>query len=446
MIFSNDLAKKASIPFFMLAASAFILTGFFGFLASLKVAFPFIDHSIWPFEKLRPLHTLFPIVGILAGSHGWITFMTFKKSKKFTNLLSHFSFLLLFIFISGASLSLIFGKFSGREYFSWPPIFSIPLILSVLIMCFLLFKRFNYLFGKSPEGSWLVGFGIIFIVIGLSESLAWLIPSVGNNFVKDLTLQWHGIDTFFAGLNAFLYGIGVFVIQKDPKPLRKRGLYIIAIFSLLFTFGHHHYVSPQPQFFKILAFIASMIAMFSFIKHLRAYKNGAKHHEGSKSAMEMMFKAVELWTIVSFGTGILFAIPQINLIVHGTYLVVIHAMGSMIGVQLVLIFIAGFSVFEIKTEKAETNIKHGIKMLNLFLILMWLLMGAAGIIKGIMRMDSNYYEINNVTKNFLYLLPFLGLMLFSAISLISVELIKAVLKSKNTLWQSQCKIAEAKKS
>ncbi|PKP44922.1 MAG: hypothetical protein CVT95_10080, partial [Bacteroidetes bacterium HGW-Bacteroidetes-12] len=77
MISSEDLAKKASIPFFILASSAFILTGLFGFLASLKVAFPYIDHSILPFEKLRPLHTLFPIVGILAGSHGWITFMTF---------------------------------------------------------------------------------------------------------------------------------------------------------------------------------------------------------------------------------------------------------------------------------------------------------------------------------------------------------------------------------
>ncbi len=336
-------------------------------------------------------------------------------------------------------MSLILGKFSGREYFSWPPIFSIPLILSLLILCFLLFKRFNYFFRKSPEGSWLIGFGSIFILIGLSESLAWLIPSVGNNFVKDLTLQWHGIDTFFAGLNAFLYGVGVFIIQKNPKQLRKRGLYIIAIFSLLFTFGHHHYVSPQPQFFKILAFIASMIAMFSFIKHLRAYNNGAKHLEESKSAMKMLFKSVELWTIVSFGTGILFAIPQINLIVHGTYLVVIHAMGSMIGVQLVLVFIAGFSIFKIETEKTEFRVKLGIKMVNLFLIFLWILMGSAGITKGIMRMNSNYYVVNNITKNLLYLLPFLGLLLFMAISLISFELMKVVFKWKNTLRHSQCK-------
>jgi len=54
---------------------------------------------------------------------------------------------------------------------------------------------------------------------------------------------------------------------------------------------------------------------------------------------------VELWAIVSFGSGILFAIPQFNLIVHGTCLIVIHGMGLMIGVQVMLVFIAVVQVF-----------------------------------------------------------------------------------------------------
>jgi nitric oxide reductase subunit B len=429
MIFETEHAKRASLPFLIVAASTFILTGFIGFLASIKVAFPDINEAFFTFEKLRPLHTLFPITGVLSGSFGWITYITFEKDNKIKILLSFASFSLLLFFVTGASLSLIIGKSSGREYFSWPPMFSIPLILSLLIMCYLLFKKFSFLFKKSPEGSWLVGFGIIFILIGLTESLTWLIPTIGNNFIKDLTLQWHGIDTFFAGLNAFLYGVGVFVIQKNPKPLRKKGLYLIAIFSLLFTFGHHHYVSPQPQFLKILAFIASMIAMFSFIKHLRAYKNGVERNKASKSAMEMLFQSVELWTIVSFGSGILFAIPKINLIIHGTYLVVIHAMGSMIGVQLVLVFIAGFSIYRIENRVSESRIKLSIKMLNIFLISLWVLMGIIGLIKGVMKFDSNYYEIANVSKYYLYLLPVFGMILFIIISLISIELIKSSLKA-----------------
>lgn len=274
-----------------------------------------------------------------------------------------------------------------------------------------------------------MGFGSIFILIGLSESLTWLIPSIGNNFVKDLTLQWHGIDTFFAGLNAFLYGVGVFVIQRDPKPLRKKMLYTIAIFSLLFTFGHHHYVSPQPQFLKVLAFVASMIAMFSFVKHFRVFKKTAYKKAASKTVIETLFRSVELWTIVSFGTGILFAIPQFNLVIHGTYLIVMHAMGSMIGVQLMLVFIAGFSIFKVESLKSEKRIKFGVKLLNNSLILLWVLMVVVGLIKGVMRVDHNFYEINNATSYYFYFLPLLGMILLVSISIISVELLRVCLKS-----------------
>ncbi len=429
MIFDKENAKKASQPFFILAAIAFIFTSIVGLLISFKIALPNINHLIFPFEKLRPLHTFFPIVGVLAGAHAWITYMTADQRKKITNSLSNFSFLLLLLFVSGAGSSLVVGKFSGREYFSWPPAFSILLILSVAIMCFLLYKKFSYLSKKSPEGSWLIGFGSVFILIGLSESLIWLIPSIGNNFVKDLSIQWHGIDTFFAGINAFLYGIGVFVLQKDPKPLRKKWLYALAVFSLLFTFGHHHYISPQPHFLKILAFIASMIAMFSFVKHFRAYYNTAKQDKASRSALETLFRSVELWTIVSFGSGILFAIPQFNLIVHGTYLIVVHSMGSMIGVQLMLIFVAGFSIFKPANQKSEDRIKLGVKLLNNTLILLWVLMGIVGIIKGTMRMDHSYFEINNTMQNYLYFLPVLGILLFISISLISIELIRVCMKA-----------------
>jgi len=344
MTSNKALYLKSVVPFFVLAASAFLITLIVGLLASLKVAIPSISHSILAFERIRPLHTLFPIVGVLSGIFGWISFMSFKQPKKYTLLITWLSFGLLIFFMSGASLSLLMGQFSGREYFSWPPIFSIPLIVSLLLMISLVFNRRRFLSQLSPEGFWLVGFGLIFITIGLSESVLWLMPTIGNNIVKDLTVKWHSIDTFFAGLNAFLYGVGVFILQKNPKPLRKITPYLIAIGGLLFTFGHHHYVSPQPNILKYLALIASMIGLFSFIKHYRIYKK-TKLKANNSSHYDVLFRAVELWTIVSFGSGILFAIPQVNLVIHGTYLVVIHAMGSMIGVELILVFIAGFSIF-----------------------------------------------------------------------------------------------------
>lgn len=429
----ENTGKRASLPFFILAAAAFILTGIFGFLASLVSAFREIDHAVLPFEKIRPLHTLFAIVGVLAGLHGWAGFMTVKRGGKNSFFMSNLSFSLLLLFSGGAGLSIVFGNFSGREYFSWPPAWSIPLMLSLLILAYLLCKTLTGLSQKSPEGFWLIGFGIIFILIGLAESFLWIVRHIGNDFVRDLTVQWHGIDTFFAGLNAFSYGIGVYVLQKDPKPLRRKWLYAIAVFSLLFTFGHHHYVSPQPHFLKILAFMASMIAMFSFIKHLRTYRKKDKKDTAPEPVTEVLFRSVELWTIVSFGTGILFAIPQVNLIIHGTYLVVIHAMGSMIGVQMMLVFVAGFSIFKPVNQKLVNRIKSGVRLTNISLMLMWALMGIAGLTKGAMRFESGYYDIDRVTQYYLYFLPVLGSVLFIALYLLSSALIISSMKKNEDI-------------
>lgn len=145
MNFEKENLKWISLPFFMLAAVAFILTALIGLMASFKIAFPSIDHAIFPFERLRPLHTLFPIVGVLAGAHGWVSYKTIKPAEKNSILLSNSSFLLLLFFICGSSLSLAMGEFSGREYFSWPPLFSIPLILSVGIMAYYFLRNLRSL-------------------------------------------------------------------------------------------------------------------------------------------------------------------------------------------------------------------------------------------------------------------------------------------------------------
>ena len=429
----NSKYLRVVAPFFVLSASTFIVTLLLGLLTSLKMAIPSISHTVLAFERIRPLHTLFPIVGVISGIFGWISFMSHKQPNKYTLLVTWISFALLAFFVSSASLSLLMGQFSGREYFSWPPLLTLPLLLSLILMIILLFNRRTYLSKKSPEGFWLIGFGLIFITIGLLESVLWILPTVGNNIVKDLTVKWHSIDSFFAGLNAFLYGVGVFIVQKEAKPLRKWPLYLIAIGGLLFTFGHHHYASPQPNILKILAVIASMIGMFSFVKHFRIYRK--KQKNSKEGILDVLFRSVELWTIVSFGSGILFAIPQINLIVHGTYLIVIHAMGSMIGVELILVFAAGFSIFKVHNILVAKRIKWAIKLLNISLALMWLLLSIVGFTKGIMRFNSDFYSYNKVIQPFLYFLPILGGLLAVAIGTLSYELLHILLKPNKALLQ-----------
>src|SRR3546814_9099062 len=92
-------------------------------------------------------------------------------------------------------------------------------------------------------------------------------------------------------------------------PLGSGGWFAVAALTWLFTFGHHHYISPQPQWLKTLTVIASMLAIVSFLRHARAYRAGSAAQPGPRTVSALILAAVERWTLISFATGIAFAVP-----------------------------------------------------------------------------------------------------------------------------------------
>lgn len=403
---------KLSVLLFMLAAIA-------GLLASLIVSLPIRSNLfLFTFQEFRPLHTFLSLMGLVAGSIGMINLILLSQVPHLRapgneeKLKSGGSIQLFTLFLLIGTVLLLAGVSTGREYFSWYPLLTILLLIVLVSQGQSLVSHTKKLIAASPEGFWLVGLGLGFVVAGLIESQFWLIPFVGDDLVRDLTVQWHGIDTFIAGTNALMYGAAVFIVQKKPKPLRKRWLYFLAGFSILFTFGHHHYVSPQPHYLKILAFLASMVAIVSFIRHLRAHKSFTAD---SRSPRTLLVRSVELWTLVSVGSGVLFAIPQVNLIVHGTYFIVIHAMGSMIGVNLLLVFLAGVHYSKPLTPKDRRRMVQSVKGINYSLVALWVVLGGSGLIKGVMRLDSTYWEMMEWVSSLLYLFPVVGLVLTASI-------------------------------
>ncbi|MBK6929500.1 MAG: hypothetical protein IPH12_01050 [Saprospirales bacterium] len=282
----------------------FLIASVTGFIASLKVALPVAGSEWIDFQKIRPLHTFLALAAQIAGLLGLSQYILGRYGAA-SAIARPYAFA---TFIVAGSTAILAGHYSGREYISWP-VYLTPLLLApVLANVFRLFQSARALSAANPEGFWLLVSGHLFIVGGGVESHFWLIPSVGGNFVKDLTVQWHGIDTFIAGINISLYGVSVFTLNQHPKPLRSGWLYVIALFSLLFTFGHHHYVSPQPFSLKMLAFAASMVAVLSLLKHTKEYRKQIRQ-KTQKDALYQLVTAITFWMLVSIGTGILFAIP-----------------------------------------------------------------------------------------------------------------------------------------
>src|SRR3546814_20696391 len=110
----------------------------------------------------------------------------------------------------------------------------------------------------------------------------------------------------------WLDGLALFAIAPAAKPLRSGGLFAVAAVTLLFTFGHHHYISPQPQWLKTLAVIASMLAMVSFLRHARASRAGSAAQPGPRPVSALILAPAQRWPLITFAPGIAFPVPSIN--------------------------------------------------------------------------------------------------------------------------------------
>ena len=428
--------SKTGRYFFLISALCFVLSGLAGLLASVHVG---VDsaHAEWiahlRMQTLRPLHTMLSLVAMIAGGMAINCSLLSSIVPTAKKRIEEVSFILLMAFVFLAVGTMLIGKTSGREYVTWIPQLSLILIPAVVLTTVTVIRHYHELSAASPEGYWLLLIGWLLTGFGLVETHSFLMPYIFDNAVRDLTSQWHGIDTVIAGVNVLLYAGLIFVLQRKPKPLRRRLLYLIAGFGLLGTFGHHHYASPQPGYLKAFAFTASMVAILSFFRHIIGYQKEWKEEKKEPHPVMPLILSAEYWTIVAVGSGILFAIPQINFYVHGTYLIVIHAMGSMIGINFMIVIATGLLFMGYQPAHSHVSIRWGVRMVNGAIMLLWVGLTVPSLIKGILRTRESYQQFFPITEPWLVLFPVCGLLLLAGIFVLASEVIWLVFSPRGVV-------------
>lgn len=413
---------RIAIGLLALAAAGFLASAWLGLVGSLEVAWPERFVAL-DFSRLRPLHTLFALAATACGITGLLTALLAASGLPLRWPTTRAVMLLAFVLIGGILAALGYG--SGREYVSWVPLLTPLLWLPLLANGSDIFGSFRALAARSPEGFWLLACGAAFLIIGLLESHLWLLPAVSGDAVKDLTVQWQGLDLLFAGNNMSLYGLALFAVAPAAKPLRSGGLFAVAAVTVLFTFGHHHYVSPQPQWLKSMAVLASLLALVSFLRHARAYRASVAAHSGPPTVSAVLLAAVERWSLVSFASGIAMAIPYVNLFVHGTHAIVAHAMAGMIGVDFLLVIAGGIALTAGRDAWAGARLRLGVRLIDGALLVLWVVLGGAGITKGLARFSHDFSLYQPTAQMWLRAFPWVGLVLFSGIALLCIELLRA---------------------
>lgn len=388
-----------------------LLTGLAG---GLVAAFP-LPTARWPgIAALRPLHTLLALAWLLFGLGASTGFFCADGRRRFV-WLAEIEFWSFTLFLAVALGTTAVGWFSGFEYVSWPGPATVILLAALGANLAVAWSGHRRMAGQSPEAAWLVLLGALLLPAALWEHALLGSTRLGLNLGAALAVEWHAIDTLITGWSVVLYGAGVLAVKGHAKPLRTGWLFAIALTGILLDFGHHNYPSPQAHLLKLVSFAATMLAVISLIRHLRS-RAGNRDHPGPTL---LLLRLAEAWTIFAVATGILMAVPWINLYVHGTYVVVGHSMGAIIGVNSFLLLAVGY----------RDEVVLSPRLRALFLTASWALFAlvasfiSLGVAAGIWRVHADYLVWSAWLRPAYVLLPAAGAVVLITFGWIAVDLL-----------------------
>ena len=286
---------------------------------------------------------------------------------------------------------------------------------------------------------WLVG--AIFMIITLAEANLWRIPHFGDNLIRDITVQWKANGALVGCWNMFVYGTATYLITKlskdkstATKPLTYF-LFFLGFTNLLFNWGHHVYPLPGIKNIKIVSYVISMTELIILGKMIRDFR--VKTQETITTRFDITQKLLllsEKWIFMNLSLALLMSIPAINIYTHGTHITVAHAMGTTIGINTVILLASVFYIFDAMIVKFKPNsfksIKHGINAFHISLIVFWVSLITAGLIKGVLTHHSkmNFSAIMEMLVPFFIVFFLAGLMLLLAFLVIASPVIAVAMR------------------
>ncbi|NVO20980.1 MAG: cbb3-type cytochrome c oxidase subunit I [Bacteroidetes bacterium] len=435
------MKKEISIYFILFAIAS--LTGgvLFGILGAFQFIIPSFFNGI-PFIENRPLHVSLVIAWIFMSSVGGIYYYVSKYcnvsiySLKLVKV-HLWVFIIIGLLVVGSYLS---GKFGGREYWEFPPVFAIPIILSWIMFGYNFFRT---VFGKKdpwPVYIWMWGTGIFFFLFTYMESNLWVFPYFRDNLVRDLTVQWKAGGSLVGSWNMLIYGTAIFLMDriKNDHTISTSTLafvmYFLGLINLIFNWAHHIYIVPNALWIRYIAYGISMTELIILGKIIWNWKkNLTKSRQDFHLLAVRFIVASDVWILLNLVLAISLSIPAVNIFTHGTHLTVAHAMGSTIGINtMILIASCLFMIPDITGKQFSKgqalSISIGFWIMNIVLLFFWLALIFAGILKGYLVIQDKltFQEIMLQVRPYLAVVAVTGTIIFGGILMVFLPALKMI--------------------
>jgi len=295
----------------------------------------------------------------------------------------------------GILATLLSGISTGREYLGFHPVFSAILLAGWFAFAWNFLKRLRHGFWEQPIYLWFWTVGTLFFVYTFVEGHSYLLPSVFEQPVRDLQVQWKSCGTLVGSFNFMMYGSLVYVGEKlsgDKKYAQSSiafWLFGVGCLNSFTNYAHHTYHLPQNELIKWIAFIVSMLEIIILFKLLMDIaKMVANRAPRQFCGRASWFLHAKWWTAAMLLTSIVISIPNLNSVVHGTHVIVGHAMGTTIGIDtLVLLGCASWICCEVRGDASRQVLDSRLQKfalwgvsLSLAILVIWL--SAAGTSHG----------------------------------------------------------------
>ena len=434
--------KEIGLIFVLLALLSLIGGLAFGSISALQFIVPGFFDSI-PFIKSRPLHVSLVVAWIFLSAVGGIYYYLPRYcnlplySKKLPRI--HF-----WIFLCTGIVILfcyLMGKFGGREYWEFPPILAVPIVISWLLFGFNYFKTILKKVGQWPVYLWMWGTGIFFFLFTFTESYLWIFPHFGDHIVRDITVQWKSYGALVGSWNMLVYGTAIFLMERisgDESVAKSKlafFMYFLGFTNLLFGWAHHIYIVPSAPWIRYFAYLISMTELIILGKIIWNWKRSIS--DAKKVFNELSYKfivASDFWIFVNLALAILISVPAINIFTHGTHITVAHAMGSTIGINTMILLASCFFIITDITKYQYSEIQKkliiiGFWITNISLLIFWVSLIFAGAEKGRLVVENKliFQEIMQHISPYLMAFTIAGLGIFSGILLVTIPAFKATI-------------------
>lgn len=423
------MAQSRNSDFTSLFITSGLLLLLFAVVFGLTAAVQYVSPGFWrdtfSFEKLRPMHVSSAVFWIILAAMGAVlSFLQEDRGRKLRNqkLIKCQFFFFAISFIS-ILISYAYGVFGGREYWEFHPLFSIPIVVGWILFLINFLMNLGKLRGR-PVYIWMWLTGVVFFLFTYIESNLWLIPSLRNHLVRDMTVQWKSYGSMVGSWNMLIYGSSIYLMDKIAGNKKYSlsaigfGLYFLGLFNLMFNWGHHIYTLPTAGYVKHIGYLVSMTELFLFGRIIWLWRSSVSAARKNFHYRPYQFLiAADFWVFMTLGLAILMSIPALNLYMHGTYVIVGHTMGATIGINSMLLLsfayeVNGNTCRSLQPYKRSINAGFWLTNVSLFVFLTALLIAG---------FKKSYWQFNQPTVPFgsmmLTLKPWFQLFYFSGIVL-----------------------------